>query len=85
VQSNHPDPSESGSVANESGVSSEDYHGYPILEPHYNIAPTSLHPILTLNPVGYIADDLGLSPKKVDTLTINCPAESFRPKRLDAK
>ena len=25
------------------------YRGYPILEPHYNIAPTSILPILTLD------------------------------------
>jgi hypothetical protein len=24
------------------------YRGYPLLEPHYNIAPTSILPILTL-------------------------------------
>jgi putative SOS response-associated peptidase YedK len=37
------------SVASELNVAPEGYRGYPILEPHYNIAPTSLHPILTLN------------------------------------
>src|ERR1700750_762235 len=37
------------SVASELNVAPEGCRGYPILEPHYNIASTSVHPILTLN------------------------------------
>jgi putative SOS response-associated peptidase YedK len=36
------------SIAAELDVEAMDYRGYPILEPHYNIAPTSVLPILTL-------------------------------------
>ena len=37
------------SIASELNVSPEGCRGYPLLEPHYNIAPTSVHPILTLD------------------------------------
>src|SRR5258708_1987827 len=36
------------SIAAELDVEPMNYRGYPILEPHYNIAPTSILPILTL-------------------------------------
>jgi putative SOS response-associated peptidase YedK len=36
------------SIAAELDVESMNYRGCPILEPHYNIAPTSILPILTL-------------------------------------
>jgi putative SOS response-associated peptidase YedK len=36
------------SIGAELDVEPMNYRGYPILEPHYNIAPTSILPILTL-------------------------------------
>jgi putative SOS response-associated peptidase YedK len=36
------------SIAAELDVEPMNYRGYPIFEPHYNIAPTSILPILTL-------------------------------------
>jgi hypothetical protein len=52
------------SVASELNVALEGCRCYPIPEPHYNIARTSVVPILTLdeNQV-YIADDLGQHPE----------------------
>jgi putative SOS response-associated peptidase YedK len=36
------------SIAAELNVEPMSYRGYPLVEPHYNIAPTSILPILTL-------------------------------------
>jgi putative SOS response-associated peptidase YedK len=36
------------SIATELNVEPMNYRGYPIYEPHYNIAPTDTVPILTL-------------------------------------
>jgi hypothetical protein len=53
------------SVASELNVTSEGCRGYPILEPHYNIAPTSVVPSHAQpNPAVYIANDLGQHPEE---------------------
>jgi putative SOS response-associated peptidase YedK len=70
------------SVASELNVAPEGYRGYPLLEPHYNIAPTSLHPILTLNQNQRFISPMtwGSTPKSGRGLTINWRSESFPPK-----
>jgi putative SOS response-associated peptidase YedK len=71
------------SVASELSVAPEGCRGYPILEPHYNIAPTSLHPILTLQDKKRFISPMtwGSIPKNGrGGLTINWRSESFPPK-----
>jgi putative SOS response-associated peptidase YedK len=70
------------SVASELNVPPEGCRGYPILEPHYNIAPTSLHPILTLNQGQRFISPMtwGSVPNCGRGLTINWRSESFPPK-----
>jgi putative SOS response-associated peptidase YedK len=67
------------SVASELNVAAEGCRGYPILEPHYNIAPTSLHPILTLNQYQRFISPMtwGSIPKSGRGLVINWRSESF--------
>jgi putative SOS response-associated peptidase YedK len=48
VRTNHTTRPILESIAAELDVEPMNYRGYPILEPHYNIAPTSILPILTL-------------------------------------
>lgn len=70
------------SLASELNVAPEGYRGYPILEPHYNIAPTSLHPILTLDHNHRLISPMtwGSVPKNGHGLLINWRAESFPPR-----
>ena len=71
------------SIASELNVSAEGCRGYPLLEAHYNIAPTSVHPILTLvdsrqrriSPMTW-----GSIPKNGKGLTINWRSENFPPR-----
>ncbi|HVN89508.1 MAG TPA: SOS response-associated peptidase [Candidatus Binataceae bacterium] len=71
------------SVASELNVSPEGCRGYPRLEPHYNIAPTSVHPILTLDERGHRRIEpmtWGSIPKAGKGLVINWRSESFPPR-----
>jgi hypothetical protein len=53
------------SVTSELDVSPEGCHGYPILQPQYNIATASVHPILTLNErMRFISVTWGSGPQK---------------------
>ena len=74
------------SIGSELNVGPENYRGYPNYAPHYNIAPTSIHPILrlenghrTISPMGW-----GTTPKNGKGLLINWRSESFRRARHDA-
>ena len=70
------------SVASEFNVAPEGCRGYPTLEPHYNIAPTSLHPILTLDAKERLISPMiwGSTPNNGRGLAINWRSESFPPK-----
>ena len=70
------------SVAIELNVAPEGCRGYTILEPHYNIAPTSLRPVLTLNQSQRFISPMtwGRIPKSGRGLTITWRSESFPPK-----
>jgi len=71
------------SVTSELNVSPEGCRGYPLLELHYNIAPTSVHPILTLNDHGQRQIEpmtWGSIPKIGKGLMINWRSESFPPR-----
>jgi putative SOS response-associated peptidase YedK len=67
------------SVASELNVAPEGCRGYPILEPHYNIAPMSVHPILTLNERKRFISPMtwGSIPKNGRGLMINWRSENF--------
>lgn len=70
------------SIAGELNVAPENYRGYPLIEPRYNVAPTDLHPILTLDERGRRISPMiwGSVPKGRKGLTINWRAESFPPR-----
>jgi len=70
------------SVASELNAAPEGYRGYPILEPHYNIAPTSVHPILTLEGGQRLFSPMtwGSTPKNGRGLLINWRSETFPPR-----
>src|SRR5262249_54082396 len=70
------------SVASQLNVAHGGCRGYPILEPHYNIAPTSVHPILRLDGSGRSISPMtwGSIPRSGRGLTINWRSESFLPK-----
>jgi putative SOS response-associated peptidase YedK len=66
------------SIAAELDVEPMNYRGYPLLLPHYNIAPTSILPILTLEDgqrhISPVTWGLALGPKR--SFVINLRAES---------
>ena len=70
------------SIARELNVAPEGCRGYPILEPHFNIAPTSSHPILTLQDQKRFISPMtrGSTPKNGRGLMINWRSETFPPK-----
>ncbi len=71
------------SVATELNVAPEGYRGCPPIEPHYNIAPTSVCPILTLDERGNRRIEpmtWGSIPKSGKGLVINWRSESFPPR-----
>jgi putative SOS response-associated peptidase YedK len=70
------------SVTSELNIAPEGCRGYPILQPHYNIAPPSLHPILTLDDKQRSISPMtwGSIPKSGRGLTINWRPRAFRPR-----
>jgi putative SOS response-associated peptidase YedK len=70
------------SIASELDVDPIDYRGYPIYEPHYNVAPTLVLPILTLQGGKRHISPMywGTTPKNQRRMLINWRSESFPPR-----